>query len=156
MTTVEKTSELAGQKIIIAGGGIGGASGALALALRGADVTLYEFHPEFKEVGAGLQIGPHGVRLLEKWGLRDAAVDAGYLPKDMQFRDAVTAEPLLTLDFGEEFNERYGAPYLVIHRSDLLNLLVQAAADAGANMVNNVQVLDAQRSDNGVKVQIKN
>src|SRR5699024_1140642 len=156
MTTVEKTSELAGQKIIIAGGGIGGASGALALALRGADVTLYEFHPEFKEVGAGLQIGPHGVRLLEKWGLREAAVDAGYLPQDMQFRDAVTAEPLLTLDFGEEFNKRYGAPYLVIHRSDLLNLLVKAACDAGANLVNNVQVLDGQRSENGVTVQIKN
>ena len=69
MSHLPKTNELEGQKIIISGGGIGGAAGALALALRGADVTLYERAPEFKEVGAGLQIGPHGWRMLESWGL---------------------------------------------------------------------------------------
>ncbi|MDO5671219.1 MAG: NAD(P)-binding protein, partial [Corynebacterium sp.] len=45
------SDELTGRKFIIAGGGIGGAAGALALSLRGADVTLYERAPEFKEVG---------------------------------------------------------------------------------------------------------
>lgn len=156
MKIAEKNTNLAGQKVIIAGGGIGGASGALALALRGADVTLYEFHPEFMEVGAGLQIGPHGVKLLEKWGLREKALKAGYLPEDMQFRDAITAETILTLDFGRDFLERYGAPYLVIHRSDLLNLLVDAACAAGARLVNNVKVLDGERTDNGVRVTIEN
>ncbi|GAB3939298.1 FAD-dependent monooxygenase [Corynebacterium tapiri] len=152
MTT---TSELKGQRIIISGGGIGGASGALALALRGAEVTLYEQHAEFKEVGAGLQIGPHGVKMLRQWGLADEAISAGYLPKHMQFRDAVTAEQILSMDFGEEFREHYGEPYLVIHRSDLLNLLVDAARKAGARLVNSVKVIDGRDEGDHVSVDIQ-
>ena len=47
VSTLTKTDELKGQSIVIAGGGIGGAAGALALSLRGADVTLFERTPEF-------------------------------------------------------------------------------------------------------------
>lgn len=155
MTIAEKTTELAGQKIIISGGGIGGAAGALALALRGADVTLYETHAEFKEVGAGLQIGPHGVKLLEKWGLKEAALKAGFLPEDMRFRDGVTGEDLLRLDFGETFVTHYGAPYLVIHRSDLLRLLVDAGREAGAKLVNSVRVTGAEETTDGIDVSIE-
>ncbi|WIM68479.1 FAD-dependent monooxygenase [Corynebacterium breve] len=150
----QKTNELAGQKIIISGGGIGGASGALALALRGADVTLYERHYEFREVGAGLQIGPHGVKMLEKWGLKEKVVAGGFLPERMQFRDGVTSEPILTMNFDEEFIERYGAEYLVIHRSDLLNLLVEAAKEAGANLVNGTMVTGADDHGDGVTVHL--
>lgn len=154
-TSLPKSEELKGSKIIISGGGIGGASGALALAQRGAEVTLYERAPEFKEVGAGLQIGPHGVKMLEKWGLKDRVFAAGYLPKEMQFRDAITAEKILTMDFGEEFKEHYGAPYLVIHRSDLLAILVAAAQESGATLINDVQVHGADKHDNGVTVHIE-
>ncbi|AGF71955.1 FAD-dependent monooxygenase [Corynebacterium halotolerans] len=154
-TTLPKSDELKGKSIIISGGGIGGAAGALALSLRGADVTLYERAPEFKEVGAGLQIGPHGVRMLEKWGLKDKVIDAGYLPERMQFRDAITAEPILTMDFGEEFQRHYGGRYLVIHRSDLLSILVEAATEAGATLLNGVQVLGADDREDGVVVHIE-
>lgn len=152
---LNKTDELGGNKIVISGGGIGGASGALALALRGADVTLYERAPEFKEVGAGLQIGPHGVKMLEKWGLKEKVISAGYLPERMQFRDAITTEPILTMDFGEQFQEHYGGQYLVIHRSDLLSILVEAAQEAGATLVNGVQVLGSDDRADGVTVHIE-
>jgi 3-hydroxybenzoate 6-monooxygenase len=155
MSTAIPTTELAGKKIIVSGGGIGGASTALALALRGADVTLYERHEEFKEVGAGLQIGPHGVKILEKWGLGDKAIQAGYLPDDMQFRDAVTAENILTMKFDETFRQRYGAPYLVVHRSDLLSLLIEAGREAGANLVNGVSVVGGEENAAGDGVDVK-
>ena len=61
-------SNLDGTHVIIAGGGIGGAATALALARQGAGVTLFERATEFGEVGAGLQIGPHGARILRSWG----------------------------------------------------------------------------------------
>lgn len=154
-TASSRSEDLKGQKIVISGGGIGGASGALALSLRGAEVTLYERAPEFKEVGAGLQIGPHGVKMLEKWGLKDKVFEAGYLPERMQFRDAVTAEPILTMNFDEEFQSHYGGRYLVIHRSDLLSILVEAAQEAGATLVNDVQVHDATDNGDGVTVQIE-
>lgn len=146
--------DLAGAKVVISGGGIGGASGALALALRGADVTLYERARQFTEVGAGLQIGPHGVKLLEKWDVKDVALERGYLPKRMQFRDAVTREAILTMDFGAEFREHYGAEYLVIHRSDLLELLLDAARAAGASLVNGVAVTGAETRRDGVTVHL--
>ncbi|MGP6173742.1 FAD-dependent monooxygenase [Corynebacterium sp. A21] len=155
-TSLPKSEELKGSKIIISGGGIGGASGALALAQRGAEVTLYERAPEFKEVGAGLQIGPHGVKMLEKWGLKERVFAAGYLPKEMQFRDAITAETILTMDFGEEFQQHYGGQYLVIHRSDLLSILVEAAQEAGATLLNGMHVHDAQDTGAGVLADIEN
>lgn len=149
------SDELRGQKIIISGGGIGGAAGALALALRGADVTLYERAAEFKEVGAGLQIGPHGWRMLESWGLLDQIVVTGYLPEDMQFRDAVNRETILTMRFDEEFQQHYGGRYLVIHRSDLLNILVTNAEAAGAKLHNGVLVTDSRTVDGGIEVDIE-
>lgn len=149
------SDELRGQKIIISGGGIGGAAGALALALRGADVTLYERAAEFKEVGAGLQIGPHGWRMLESWGLLDQIVVAGYLPEDMQFCDAVNRETILTMRFDEEFQQHYGGRYLVIHRSDLLNILVTNAEAAGAKLHNGVLVTDSRTVDGGIEVDIE-
>ncbi len=153
--TLTRTDDLKGQTIVISGGGIGGAAGALALSLRGADVTLYERAPEFKEVGAGLQIGPHGVKMLEKWGLKERVFEAGYLPERMQFRDAITTEAILTMNFDEEFERHYGGRYLVIHRSDLLSILVEAAQQAGATLVNDVQVHDAVDHGEGVTVHIE-
>src|SRR5712664_783089 len=60
-------SNLKNARIIIAGGGIGGVANALALAREGANVTLFERAAQFGEVGAGLQVGPHGARILDSW-----------------------------------------------------------------------------------------
>lgn len=153
-TTLPVTQDLAGQHVIISGGGIGGAAGALALSLRGARVSLYERHREFREVGAGLQIGPHGWRMLDGWGVLQRIVDAGFLPEHMRFHDAVTGENILTLDFGEEFQEHFGGRYVVIHRSDLLDILIEAACEAGAELHTGVAVEDATTTDDGVAVAI--
>lgn len=154
VSTLNKTTELEGHSIAITGGGIGGAAGALALALRGADVTLFERAPEFKEVGAGLQIGPHGWRMLEHWGVIERIIAAGFLPEDMQFRDAVTRETILTLEFDEEFQQHYGGRYVVIHRSDLLSILVEAAAEAGATLHNGVTVGESHELDGGIELEL--
>lgn len=156
MTTAIPNKDLEGQKVLIVGGGIGGASGALALALRGAEVELYEQHFEFKEVGAGLQIGPHGVKMLDRWGLKEQSISSGYLPDNMVFKDAVTGETILTMDFGEEFRERYGAPYMVIHRSDLLNLLLEEAEKHGAKLMTGYRALDAHEDADGVTLKLAN
>ncbi|MGV7636650.1 FAD-dependent oxidoreductase, partial [Mycobacterium kansasii] len=76
------------EKVIVAGGGIGGVAAALALSRRGLEVTVLESAPEFGEVGAGLQIGPHGSRILREWGVFDRVVAEGVLPKNLVFRDA--------------------------------------------------------------------
>ena len=112
-------SNLNGAQVIIAGGGIGGAANALALARQGAQVTLFERAGEFGEVGAGLQVGPHGARILKSWGILDEVLADGVLPKNIVFRDAITAEVLTKIDLGAEYRACYGGPYFVTHRSDL-------------------------------------
>ncbi|KUI15898.1 3-hydroxybenzoate 6-hydroxylase [Mycolicibacterium acapulense] len=135
-------SKLDGTHVVIAGGGIGGAATALALARQGAQVTLFERAREFGEVGAGLQVGPHGARILASWGLLDEVLADGVLPRNIVFRDAVTAEELTRLELGDEFRARYGGPYFVTHRSDLHASLIRAATAAGADLHTGITVTD--------------
>jgi hypothetical protein len=53
------------------GGGIGGLIAAYALAQKGFPVRVFEQSPEFREVGAGIQLGPKIFRVLEKVGLKE-------------------------------------------------------------------------------------
>ena len=145
-------SNLHGTNVIIAGGGIGGAATALALARVGAQVTLFERASEFGEVGAGLQVGPHGARILQSWGLLEEVLADGFQPKNIVFRDAITAETLTKVDLGAEFRARYGGPYFVTHRSDLHATLVKAAMAAGADLRTGVTVTDVVSEGDGVTV----
>ena len=61
----------------------------LALARQGAQVTLFERATEFGEVGAGLQVGQHGARILKSWGILDEVLADGVMPKNIVFRDAI-------------------------------------------------------------------
>ncbi len=44
------------QRVLVAGGGIGGLAAALALAKQGFDVSVFEQAGDFSEVGAGLEL----------------------------------------------------------------------------------------------------
>ena len=52
----------ANEPILISGGGIGGLIAAYCLAHQGFPVRLFEQSAEFKEVGAGIQLGPTSSR----------------------------------------------------------------------------------------------
>ncbi|MFI7698642.1 FAD-dependent oxidoreductase [Nonomuraea sp. NPDC049480] len=122
--------------VVVVGGGIGGLATAFALTRAGWSVRVLERSPEFGEVGAGLQLGPNATRLLAAWGLLDRVIAAGVLPGRLVFRDALTGEELTRLDLGEGFRRRYGAPYVVAHRSDLHAILLDACAEAGVELLN--------------------
>lgn len=126
--------------VLVVGGGMAGLAGALALRENGAEVTLVEVAPEFGEVGAGLQMAPNATRALKRWGLLEKALEIGVQPKHLVFRDAITGEELTRQTLGGEFEERYGAPYVVIHRSDLHRILLEACQDAGVALRNNVRI----------------
>ncbi|MBT1002698.1 FAD-dependent oxidoreductase [Paenarthrobacter sp. DKR-5] len=126
--------------VLVVGGGMAGLAGALALRENGANVTLVERAPEFGEVGAGLQMAPNASRVLKRWGLLEKALEIGVQPKHLVFRDALTGEELTRQTLGGEFAERYGAPYVVIHRSDLHRVLLEGCEAAGVTLVNDVTV----------------
>ena len=54
------------EPFVIAGGGIGGLTAALALAQAGQRSLLLERAPAFREVGAGLQLSPNASRILDR------------------------------------------------------------------------------------------
>ena len=60
---------ISGRDVLVIGAGIGGLAAAIALAQRGARVRVLEQSPEIAEVGAGLQITPNGVAVLDALGL---------------------------------------------------------------------------------------
>lgn len=112
--------------VVVAGGGIGGMACALALARAGTSVGLLEQAPALGEVGAGIQLGPNAVRVLDHWGLTDALNACAAFPDDLRVRDAHSARQLGQLRLGALARARYGQPYATIHRADLLTLLHQA------------------------------
>ncbi len=115
------------QQLLVAGGGIGGLAAALACARQGWRVRVFERAEAFTEVGAGVQLGPNVVRLLQAWGLGGPLQSVAAFPARLRVRDAASGAPLATLDLAA-MPARYGAPYATIHRADLLALLHGAVA----------------------------
>lgn len=144
----------ASNPVLIIGGGIGGLAAALALARSGREVRLLEQAPEFVEIGAGLQVGPNATRVLDRFGLLDQVLDIAVLPEHGVMLDAMTGQRLTTLDLGPQFRTRYGYPYIVLHRSDLLSILLDACrASSSVTLENNKTVVDVWASVEGAGVE---
>lgn len=112
--------------IIVIGGGIGGLTTALALLQRGLDVAVYERAPVLREVGAGVQIGSNGTRVLYALGLGEALRAVQVLPPRRQLRHWRTGETWDWLTLGAASVERFGTPHILMHRNDLHGILVDA------------------------------
>lgn len=112
--------------IAIAGAGIGGLSAALALLKRGFDVKVYEQAPVLAEIGAGLQISANGTEILDQLGVLESAKAIACEPTGKQIRLWSTGQTWKLFDLGATSVERYGYPYLMIHRADLHGLLFEA------------------------------
>lgn len=128
---------------LVIGGGIGGLASALAIGASGRDVHLLEQAPEFSEIGAGLQVGPNATRMLDRLAILDQVLDSAVQPAHAVMRDALTGQRLTVLDLGTSFRQRYGYPYIVAHRSDLLAILLEACRRHPAvTLENNKVVVD--------------
>jgi salicylate hydroxylase len=121
-------------KIVIAGGGIGGFSAALALARAGHDIEVVEQAAELREVGAGLQLSPNAVKGLEALGVARDVEAVSSEPGALELRIGRSGATVFSIPMGKAARRRYGAPYLHIHRADLLNILAKKAETAGVSI----------------------
>jgi salicylate hydroxylase len=122
------------EQILVAGGGMGGLAAALACARAGWPVRLFERAAQFREFGAGIQLGPNSTRILREWKLEPALQGVAAFPAALQVRSAVDGTTLGSMRLGVAIEERYGAPYATIHRADLQRILAEAARDAGVEL----------------------
>lgn len=104
-------------RIIIIGGGIGGAATALALSRAGFEPVVYERTKELREVGAGIALWANATHVLNKLGLLEEAKQVGYLTTNYQF-NSQRGKALVNVALdGFEF------PVVGIHRAELHQLL---------------------------------
>ena len=120
---------------MLVGGGIGGLATALALGQGGVATHLFEQSPAFTEVGAGIGLGPNALRRLQTWRVWDALQAKGFVPSQLEVMDAQGGRQLGCLPMAKAFEQRYGAPYLTIHRADLHQVLLDAVNAQGLSVL---------------------
>lgn len=117
--------------VLIAGGGIAGMAAALGFARAGWDVTICEQARAFGEVGAGLQMSPNAVRVLDWLGVLGQVRAVAFEPEAAHLRDGVTGATVFRAPLGIAAQDRWGMPYLHVHRADLLDALLSGVEAAG-------------------------
>lgn len=110
-------------KVAIVGGGIGGLTAALAFHHFGWQVTVLEKAPELSEVGAGIQISPNGMKVFRALGMEDRISENAFIPEALEMRFGRSGRRVFQIQARQAIIERWGAPYLHLHRADLIETL---------------------------------
>ena len=112
--------------ILIVGGGLGGLTAALGLARHGQAVRVLEGAPSFGAIGYGIQFGPNVFHVLDRIGLSDAVLEKADSPPALLMIDALNGNEVTRIPTGSSFRSRFKYPYIIIHRIDLHNALLDA------------------------------
>ncbi|MGB3742986.1 MAG: 3-hydroxybenzoate 6-monooxygenase [Xanthobacteraceae bacterium] len=115
------------QQVLIVGSGIGGLTAALALAGQGIPSQVIEQTAEFKEIGAGIQLGPNVFWMFEKLRLIEPISALAVFPENLVMLDSITGEEVTRIPLGAAFRKKFHHPYALIHRADLHGVLLEAA-----------------------------
>lgn len=140
---------LIGQEITILGAGIGGLSAACALAMRGAKVTVLEQAEAVREVGAGIQVSPNGVRVLDALGVGDAARARCLRSNAVTLLDGLSGREVIRLDL---LKYRPDQVFLLVHRADLISILLERAIELGVEVETSAHVTRAEIHDDHVTI----
>ncbi|MFN0301280.1 MAG: flavin-dependent oxidoreductase [Burkholderiales bacterium] len=108
--------------VLIIGGGIGGLTTALFLHQAGIPCRVYEGAPELKALGVGINILPHAMRELARFGVPDEMLKFGIEPLDFCFFSR--HGQLIYKEPAGRF-AGYDVPHISIHRGDLHHVLMQ-------------------------------
>src|ERR1039458_3361122 len=105
--------------IAVLGAGMGGLTVAAALHRRGFAVQVYEQASQFARLGAGIQMSPNAMRVLRGLDLEVHIRQTGYQPQSWSNRDWDSGAMKYELRLGDTAEQKYGAPYILLHRGDL-------------------------------------
>jgi salicylate hydroxylase len=139
------------REVLIAGGGIGGLAAAVAARRAGWEARVFEQADSFSEVGAGIQLGPNVTRILREWQLLEGELEElACRPPRIRVRDAVDGAELAAMPLSH-VEQRYGAPYVTVHRADLQSALLHAAQEGGARLHLGRKVTAVAQQEDGVR-----
>jgi len=112
--------------ILVAGGGLGGLSAALALGRKGHRVRVLEQTAELGAIGYGIQLGPNVFQIFDRLGITQAVLAQSIVPRACIMFDALTGAELTRIPGEAALRARFGHPYVLIHRVDLHQVLLDA------------------------------
>lgn len=115
--------------IAVLGAGIGGLAVSACLRRAGIETTIYEQAPAFARIGAGIQMSPNAMRVLDAIGVGQRMRETAFEPPHWRNRDWDTGNMSNEHPLGPDARERYGVPYLLMHRGDLHAALHAAVPD---------------------------
>ncbi len=127
---------MAGLKVAVVGGGIGGLVLALALRERGIGFEVYEQAEELREIGAAVALSANGTRELRRLGLGEQVEAVSVIPSALVIRRWDSGEVIADHPIGRDgvYEATFGAPYYGVHRVALLQALADRLADEGVNL----------------------
>ncbi|HEY7245977.1 MAG TPA: FAD-dependent monooxygenase [Xanthobacteraceae bacterium] len=114
------------EPILIVGGGLGGLTTALALARRGWSACVLEGAAELGAIGYGIQFGPNVFHVFDRIGITEQVMAASDSPAAVLMMDALTGKELVRIPTGASFRTRFKHPYIIVHRTDLHDVLLDA------------------------------
>jgi len=120
------------RRIAVIGAGIGGLSLAIALRQHGIRVDIYEQTTELREVGAAVALSANGTRFFDQCGLSAQLGSHWFEVSALVYRDGRTGRLIGKHDAGPAYRQRFGAPYVGIHRAELQAIL---SAAVGMNRI---------------------
>lgn len=140
--------------VIVVGGGLGGLAFAAALGLKGRKVMVMEQASEIAPIGYGIQLGPNIFRVFDQLGITEKVMALTDFPDALVMRDAETGEVLLPVDLkSARFKERFERPYVVIHRGDIHDVLLNACKEIPTvELVTSATVTGYEQDASGVTV----
>jgi 2-polyprenyl-6-methoxyphenol hydroxylase-like FAD-dependent oxidoreductase len=135
-------------KVIVAGGGVGGLTTAIALRQAGLEVELYEQADALRPIGAGLHIWTNAVRVLQGLGVADKLAEHSTEMQRAEFRTAsgglLASWPIV------EISRELGAPTLQVSREELSIVLASFVDDSAIHLSR--KVTGFEESAEGVEV----
>ena len=139
--------------ILVVGGGLGGLTTALALARRSRPVRVLEGAREFGAIGYGIQFGPNVFHVFDRLGLMEQVLAVADSPEAVVMRDALDGKELLRLPTGAILRKRFKYPYIILHRIDLHNVLLDACRRSDAiELVDSASMADFEDRGDDVRV----
>jgi 3-hydroxybenzoate 6-monooxygenase len=141
------------RQVFIVGGGIGGLAAALALARQGIAAQIIEQAAEFKEIGAGIQLGPNVFWMFDILGLVERVSALAVFPNNLIMMDSITGQEVTRVPLGDKFRKRFKHPYALIHRADLHKVLLEACKKSDRIRLDASQkVVKVEETSDGVVV----
>lgn len=116
------------KSVVIIGAGIAGLTAALCLKRHSIKAEIIERRETITTQGAGIQITPNAYHVLNLLGLGSKLKKASHQVEHLSVFKASTGKLITKMPLGQDFEKTYGAPYLVLKRQQLLDILSRETA----------------------------